>query len=345
LINFYLRNRDPKSALTAAQEARVASPNDPAVVAALGTTQLAAGEARQAIVTFARLAELAPKSPQPLLQLARAHMAAKQPEEALKALRAALELNPDLPAAQRAITAIYVKSGRIKEALRTAREVQTKQPSLPTGYILEAEVYVAQKDLPGAERAYKAALKKFDHPVLAVRTHAVLQAAGKQAEATTLAEEWIKRHPKDAVVLAYLGERDLGAKRYASAVSRYRSALEKQPENPFFLNNLAWASHALKQPQALEYAERAHELAPNNAAVMDTLGWILTQRGELERGLEMLGHAAELAPEAHAIRLHFAKALIQAGRKGAARKELELLTKLDSRHPAHKEATSLLAGL
>jgi putative PEP-CTERM system TPR-repeat lipoprotein len=315
------------------------------VIAALGATQLTAGEPRQAIVTFGRLADLAPNSPQPLLQLARAHMAAKQPEEALKALRAALELQPDLTSAHSNIAAIYVRTGRVEEALRTARELQSKQPSLPAGYVLEAEIYVAKKDLVSAERSYKAALKRFDLPLLAVRTHALLQAAGKQPEANTLAEDWIQRHPKDAVVLAYLGERDLAAKRYVSAVSRYRSALEKQPENPLYLNNLAWASHELKQPQALEYAERAHELAPKNAAVMDTLGWILTQRGELERGLEMLGHAAELAPEAHAIRLHFAKALIQAGRKGAARKELELLTKLDSRHPAHKEATSLLAGL
>ena len=78
---------------------------------------------------------------------------------------------------------------------------------------------------------------------------------------------------------------------------------------------------------------------------MDTLGWILVQRGELERGLEMLGHATELAPEAHNIRLHFAKSLIQAGRKGAARKELEQLSKFDNRHPVQKEAAALLAGL
>jgi putative PEP-CTERM system TPR-repeat lipoprotein len=231
------------------------------------------------------------------------------------------------------------------EALRTAREVQTKQPSLPSGYALEAEVHIAQKDLRSAERVYRAALKKFEHPLLAARTHAVLAAAGKQTEAKALAEDWIKRHPKDTLVLAYLGERDLAARRYASAADRYRSALDRQPDNALFLNNLAWASSALKQPEAVEFAERAHELAPNNAAIMDTLGWILSQSGERERGLELLGRAAELAPGAHNIRLHFAKALIQAGRKGAARKELETLAKIDSRHPAQKEAASLLARL
>jgi hypothetical protein len=43
--------------------------------------------------------------------------------------------------------------------------------------------------------------------------------------------------------------------------------------------------------------------------------------------------------------LHFAKALIKAGRKSAARKELEPLAKLDSRLPLQKEAAALLEGL
>lgn len=345
LVNFYLRNRDSKGALAAARDAQAALPNNPAVNEALGVTQLAAGDTVQAIASFMRLAELTPKSPQGQLRLAAAYMAAKQPDEALKSLRAALELQPDLPSAQRDIAAIYVRTGRTDEALRTAREVQSKQPTQPLGYVLEAEVYIAQKDLRNAERTYRAALKKFDLPALVTRTHAVMLAAGKRDEADALAQDWIKRHPKDAMVLAYLGERDLAAKRYASAIEHYRAALERQPDSPPLLNNMAWASHALKRPEALEYAERAHELAPNNAAIMDTLGEILTQRGEPERGLELLGRAAELAPDAHAIRLHFAKALIQAGRKGAARKELELLSKIDSRHPVQKQAAELLAGL
>jgi putative PEP-CTERM system TPR-repeat lipoprotein len=345
LVNFYLRQRNTEGALAAAREAQATLPSDPAVNNALGTAQLAAGDFLQAVASFTRLAKLVPQSPQAQLQLARAHEAAKQPDEALRALRAALELKPDLGEAYRGIVRIYLGSGRTQEALRTARDVQTKQPSNPIGYILEAEVYAAQKDLGSAERTYKAALKRFDDPVLAVRTHAVLAAASKQKEADEFAEDWIKRHPADTVVLSYLAERDIAAKRYSSAVVRYRSALEKQPDNAGYLNNLAWAANELKEPRALQYAERAHELAPSNPAIMDTLGWILVQRGERERGLEMLGRATELAPDAHDIRLRFAKSLVDAGRKGAARKELEQLSRIDSRHPAQKEAAALLAGL
>jgi putative PEP-CTERM system TPR-repeat lipoprotein len=345
LVNFYLRGQELKAALAAAQEAQAALPSDPRIVQALGTTQIAAGETRQAIATFTRLGELLPKSPEAQIHLARAHLAAKQADEAIKALRAALALRPELATVQRDIAAVYVATGRHDEALREAKAVQADQPKQPLGQVLEAEVYVAQKKWDLAERTYRAALKKFDLPALAIRTHSVLEAAGKRPEAESLAQDWVKRHPKDATVLAYLGERDIAAKRYESAEARYQSALQRLPDNPLFLNNLAWVANELKRPNALEYAERAHELAPNNPSIMDTLGSILAATGETERGLELLGRAAELAPGAYQIRLNFAKTLLKAERKAAARKELEQLAKLDSRLPVQQEAAKLLEGL
>jgi len=345
LVNFYVRGREFKAALSAAQEAQAAVPNDPRVVQMLGITQLAAGETRQAVSTFTRLADLQPRSPEPQLLLARAQLAAKEPDEAIKALRAALAIRPDLAAAQRDIAAIYVSTNRHGDALREAKAVQSERPQEPFGYLLEAEIYGAQKKLDAAERSYRAALKKFDQAAIAIRTHALLDAAGKQAEAEALAQDWIKRHPKDALVLAYLGDRDIAAKRYQSAAAHYRTALQRLPDNAIFLNNLAWATHELKGADALEYAERAHELAPASPAIMDTLGTILAASGQTERGLELLGRAAELAPEAHQIRLNFAKALLKAERKSAARKELEQLARLDSRLPQQQEAARLLSAL
>ena len=130
-----------------------------------------------------------------------------------------------------------------------------------------------------------------------------------------------------------------------NAAERYRIALKRAPENALLLNNLAWAASQLKRPEALEHAERAHELAPENPNIMDTLGVILVGSGQTERGLALLGRAAELAPDAHQIRLNFAKALLKVERKAAARKELEPLATLDTRLPVQQEAAKLLAGL
>jgi len=344
LVNFHLGNGNASAALAAAQEAHAALPGDAALLELLAAAQLAAGETRQALASFMRLAEMRPNAAEPRLLLARARMAAKQPDEALKALRAALELRPSLAVVQRDLVALYLATGRTDEALRAARAAQADNPQLPHGHVLEAELLYAQKRYDLAERKYRATLKQFDLAPIALRTHAALDAAGRSAEAEALAQDWIRRHPRDtAAVLAYLGDRDAAARRYQSALARYRGALEALPDNALFLNNLAWVSHELKRPDALEHAQRAHELAPDSPAIMDTLGTILADRGELERALELLGRAAELAPQAHQIRLNFAKALLKAERKPAARRELEGLARLDPRLAAQQEAARLLA--
>ena len=63
---------------------------------------------------------------------------------------------------------------------------------------------------------------------------------------------------------------------------------------------------------------------------MDTLGSLLVKKGEVTKGLEKLQQAAQLAPNQAAIRLHLAKALIKAGDKTAARKELDALAEASS---------------
>lgn len=345
LVNFYLSNRDFKSALAAAQDAQAALPNQPAVIDALGVAQLASDQSQAAISTFAQLAGLLPKSPEPLVRQAQAYMAAKRPDDAIRALRQAIAVSPDQPNIETQIAAIYVSTGRSDQAMQEARAMQAKQPDKPLGYVLEAEIDVAQKKLDSAIRVYRDALKKFDLPLLVVRTHAVMEAAGEGSQADSLAEGWIKQHPKDVTVLSYLAQRDLRSKKFGAAEERLKTALALQPDNPLFLNNLAWAMYQLKQPKALEYAEHAHNLAPDNPPIMDTLGSILVDGGQSDRGLELLGRASELAPNAYDIRMHFAKALIKAGRKDAARKELEVLAKLDKRLPVQQEATSLLTGL
>jgi putative PEP-CTERM system TPR-repeat lipoprotein len=345
LINFYMRSGNFGAALGAAQAAQAALPGEPRMVQAVGVTQLAAGQTRQALASFTQLAEMQHGAPEPQLLLAKAHMAAKQPDEAIKALRTALVLRPDFDAAQREIAAVYVATGRHEDALREARAVQARRPNDALGYMLEGELYLAQNNLDLAERAYRAALRKFDRVAIAMRTHSILEAAGRGAEADALAEDWTKRHPKDAAMLAYLADQDLAARRYGRAEARYRSALQRAPDSPLVLNNLAWVSHALKHASALEYAERAHDLAPDNPAIMDTLGAILTDDGQVERGLELLGRAADAAPDVPQIRLNFAKSLLKSDRKSAARKELESLARLDAKLPERQEAVKLLGGL
>jgi len=104
-------------------------------------------------------------------------------------------------------------------------------------------------------------------------------------------------------------------------------------------------SGQLKDPKAIEYAERAAKLAPGSAAVLDTLGVLLVEKGDRKRGIELIQRSASLAPNAPEIRLNLARALVKDGQKDAARKELETLAKLGDKFAGQAEVARLMKEL
>lgn len=345
LIDFLLRANQPKAALVAAQDAQAAFPNDVRIVQALGTAQLAAGDVQQALSTFSRLAQMRPQAASVQVRLAAAHRAAGDEAGMLRALRKALELDPGFTAAQREIITYYVRQGRFQDGVNEARAMQKARPTEAIGYLMEGDVFLLQGNLKAAEEAYRKGLRQSPNPYLIARLHSVLVRAKRESEASALVAQWIRDHPDDLVVPAYLAEVDLKGGAYQEAVRRYQAILEKQPNNPVVLNNLAFAASKVNDVKALEYAERAYALAPTSPAVLDTLGWILVEKGQVERGVQLLARAVDLDPDYTEIRLHYAKALLKAGKKEEARRQLETIAQNDAASSFGKEATELLKRL
>ena len=344
-INLRLQSRDAKGALTAAQSAAAALPDNPQVVEALGRAQLAAGETQQAVSTYNKLAALMPQSPAALVALARAQAAAKDYDGAAQTLRKALAMQPGMMDAQQALIGTQVAAGRPDEALTEARAIQKERPKEAAGWVLEGEVYLAQKKLNEAVAAYSEALKRQAAPGVAVRLYALLNAANRSADADALAARWLKENPKDTMMRLYLAERDLTRKDYKAASRSYRELLALQPENVVVLNNLAWTLAQQNDPGALGYAEKAYALAPEIPTVADTLGWMLVERGDTKRGVAILAKASSAAPNATEIRMHYAKALLKSGDKTSARKELEAVSSATGESPLKAEAAELLKKL
>jgi putative PEP-CTERM system TPR-repeat lipoprotein len=345
LVNFHLQGADAKSALAAAQQAQAAFPDNPRILELLGLSQLAAGDSNSAIATFGKLEAVAPNSPAPLLRLAGAQLASKDISGAIQSLRKALEINPDLLPVRQQLAALYLQQSKPDAALAEAKVVQKRHPEQPAGYVFEGDVRAVQKQWAAAESAYREALKRGKSTLVAARLHSTLEVAGKRSEADAFARSWLKENPKDAGFHFYLADRGLRTKDYAAAAEHNKAVLELQPKNVIALNNLAYAAAQLKDPKAFEYAEQALALAPENPAVQDTLGWMLVEKGNLARGVDLLKKAAAAAPNAGEIRLHLAKALIKSGDKSGARHELEAVAKLDRQPAARAEAEKLLATL
>ena len=101
--------------------------------------------------------------------------------------------------------------------------------------------------------------------------------------------------------------------------------LTEQPNNPYLLNNLALLYLESKSGDALVYAERAYEIEPNSYAILDTLGWVLTQQGEYVRALSMLRNAVARSFNDPEVQYHYATALSLSGND---KKAMDVLTKI-----------------
>jgi len=331
--------------VSAAQDALAALPDNPEIVEALGTAQQTAGDSNQALATFSKLASLRPDSPVPYVRLAEVQGGLKDYNAALESLNKALAIKPDLLEAQRGLIMLELVAGRVQPALAVAHQVQKQRPQESVGYVLEGDIYVYGKEWKKAAAAYRSGLKQTPtSSELAAKLHLAL-AAGGDPEAPKFAASWRKDHPKDTLFLQHLAQDAMARKDYASALETYRTLSELTPNNATLLNNLAWAAKEAKDPSALQYAEQAHELAPNQPWIMDTLGTMLVDKGDAERGLALLQKAAAMAPETASIRLHLAQALIKTGQKDAAKRELDALTKLGDKFPAQAEVMYLKKGL
>ena len=345
LIGLYLGAKENKKAVAAAQDALAVLPERAEILDAAGRAQQSAEDFNQALATYGKLANLKPESPQPHLRMAEIHLAAKNKEASMQSLRKALAVKPDSLEAQRGIMMLELDAGRTAEALRVAKDVQKQRPKEAVGYVLEGDAYVLKKSWSDAADVYRAGIKQTGATELAVKLHAVLLAGGKAAEADKFAEGWIKDHAKDMQFRVYLAESANNRKDYAAASKYYRALVDAQPDNAAMLNNLAWSLDQIKDPKAIEYAEKAYKLAPEQPAVMDTLGVMLVERGDAASGLELLKKASSKAPQNGLIRLNLAKALVKAGNKDEAKKELEELAKLGEKFPAQAEVEKLRQGL
>lgn len=336
---------DPAQALDAARKAAVLSPGSPEVLDALGAAQLANGEERAALTTYTKLVEVAPRSATAMFRLASLLNNNANPTAAIRLLQKALEIEPNYIEAQAALVSLQLNAGNVAEALKLARRVEAAKPESPFGWLLEGDALMASKAYAKAAASYDKAYALSHSGGIAIKAHAAYSAAGQGTIGEARLQEWLKQSPDDTTARYYLASAAATRKDYRAAIEQYETILRKDADNAVVLNDLAAAYDQVKDPRAIATAEAAHKSKPTEAPINDTLGWMLVQRGDTSRGLQLLRDAARTAPDVVEIRMHLVQALLKTGDKGAARAELESIVNRRENSPQRVEAQKLLAAM
>ena len=227
----------------------------------------------------------------------------------------------------------------------STRDIQKQRPKEAIGYSLEGDIAANQKKWDVAADAYRVGLKAVDAPELAVKLYSALGAAEKSADQERFAAGWLKEHPKDVVMRLFLGDVSLARNDLEGAERNYLDVIRIEPRSAVAFNNLAWVTGRLKKDGAIEYAEKALVLGPNQPAFMDTLAMLLSTKGEHAKAAELQAKAVALQPNNHLFRLNLAKIHMGGGKKDLARKELEELARLGEKVRLQAEVAELLKKL
>jgi putative PEP-CTERM system TPR-repeat lipoprotein len=274
-----------------------------------------------------------------------ANLAKEDYRAAEEPLMRALRMKPDYVDAEAALALLHARAERYDDSLRLAQQIQRQYPTLHTGYAVEGDCWMAQQNFAAAERAYAKAFARRKSDVLATKLHSASSQAGRVKEANEKMSQWLREHPTETAARLYLADAYVKARQNQQAIDQYQQVLRSDPKNLLALNNLAALYRLQNDPRALEFLEESYKVKPENATVAGNLGWVLVERGELARGLELLSKAAARAPDNTEIGFHLAAALAKSGRKAQARHELERLLGANRQFQHRSEAQALLKQL
>ena len=345
LVEVYLRTGNPQTALAVAKEAETWAPENLEVLNALARCQLAVGKRGIAQVIYRRMAELVEFKTEQLYRIAGYQLAADFGSDAIWTLQKAVQGNPDYLPAEAALTNALLRYGNMEKALEHANELRAKYPDRAIGHTLIGDVLMRLERYDEAFASFQAALAREPTSGLAVRLYQAQSQGGDLEKAIGFLEQWVAEHPRERVPTQALAEAYLQRQELDAARAQYETLLENWPNSPGILNNLALIYFRMGIEGALAHARRAHDLAPSDPAIADTLGWLLVQDGQASQGLKYLREAHSRSSADPEIRYHIAVALARLDRREEARMELELALNGDQDFDSADEARALLKTL
>ena len=315
--NLQTRNGNANSAIDSLTKLVKERPEIFQAHAALAEAYLSQKALDKAVAVYQGMRSAFPRSAEVPLVLGSLLMQQGKNAEARKAFEDAVQMAPDNLLAQEKLIDLDLTEQAYEKALKRARGEQERKPKAAEPWLLAAKVHMAQA-LHGAGITNAQASAAVTAARLAASPASqaeVKEAEGALLKAIELNPEFRPSYMLLAQVYVATGRQqqaidrlsvlantnDLGAlmqvallqtelKNYGAARETYERALKANPQLGSVLNNLAflYCEH-LGQPQkALEVAEKARKLLPDDPRAADTLGWVLYNVREYGRALPLL---------------------------------------------------------
>jgi tetratricopeptide (TPR) repeat protein len=321
------RRHRPADARSAWAELLREEPEDGEALLAAGRLALRAADVAGARAWLAQLLTVARDEGAARVAVAFAWLDARNAPEAEAVVAKGLEAFPGDPRLRYAEGTVLVEQRRYVAAAEAFAAVAGEDDELVAGARAGQALALVQAGQPGlALSVADAALRRQPGEPRLVRARALaLERAGRPAEALAALEAGVAARPRDeGTRMALAMAHDRAGDREA-AIRVAEALLSIAPDSVDAMNFLAytWASSGQRLEDAERLAARAVEQEPDNAAFLDSLGWVHYQRGDEARAVVLLERADALAASDPTILEHLGDAYRRARRGGDAARAYE----------------------
>lgn len=261
--------------------------HDPMPLLALGLIKVQQKQYDAAQKYLTQYADLTEKTPgadpgQAYLYLAQLSLEQKHEDDAAKWLDKVPESSPQYVTARVTHAQLLAKAGKVDDARKILSDLQ---PSAP-----QEQALIARTD------------------------SAILFDAKRYREAEARLKETNEAFPNDPEIqydYAMAAEKN---GHYELMESVLRKVIQEQPDNPQAYNALGYslADRNQRLDEADKLIEKASSLAPNDAFIMDSLGWVKYRKGDTADAAKLLKRAYDIQPNAE-IGAHLGEVLWKSG--------------------------------
>ncbi len=329
LVNLLIASKRGQEARDALTTLRLQHPEDLKVMAAdakWNTVNDNKDRARQ-IYVIMREQAVRSASVRDLVSIARLQLALDDKVNAFITLDAAQTLDKDNLTILVARAEFKAYEEKYEDALTLARELVNRAPGLSVGYRLMGDNY---NNLNRPQEALDSYKRGTDLPTADVDLILSYYTSLRSLQGAEAALAFLEDHVSQKKSVSYqilrvvaAGYADVGA--HGKAIALNETLMKGQPNDPILLNNLAILYLKTQDKRARTLAQKAYELAPDNYAVMDTLGWILVNEGDAAVAIAILRNAMARSANVPEIKYHYAVALHRNGQSSTALKELRAI--------------------
>ena len=258
-------------------------------------------------------------------------MESRQLEQAEQYFLRLIEINTRLNEANYSLGKIAEERGQFDKAIALFQQVDEGDHAIEAG-IRIAYIYERQDILREARDMLRALRERFPENGVRftlVEANIMIQ-RGELNEARSIYDNGLQNYPgntellyKRAILFEMKGE-------LALMEEDFRTILSKQPDDARTLNAFGYTltERTDRHQEALQYIRRAIQLAPDDPAVIDSMGWVLYRLGHLEESLDHLRRAADMSEDSE-IFVHLGEVLWVSGEHDEARLIWQRAKRLD----------------